>query len=188
MSAKRSRLAIATWRRSIAAAARVPSLETASDVGLDARGSGIEASTANVAESMTSIAPRRAAYNRSPSALTASAPGVPRRPAAPTGRRVARSIPSTRVPAATYPREPSGAAATARLRPPTGIRATTWFVATSVSVAAPSPVATSTTRAEAAAGASRATAIRAGRSLANRRIDPVTQGRPRRLRRRTGYW
>src|SRR4051794_9500462 len=119
---------------------------------------------------MTSIAPGRAAYTRSPSALTASALGAPASVAAPTGWRVVRSIATTRTPAATYPREPSGAAAVARVRPPSGIRAATWFVATSVSVAAPSPVATSTTRAEAAAGASRAAAGRAGRPVGNRRL------------------
>src|SRR3954466_10406006 len=121
---------------------------------------------------MTSIAPRRAAYRRRPSALTARAAGAPGRFAAPTGRSVARSKPMTRVPAAAYPREPSGAAAAARLTPPTGTRVTTRFVATSVSVAVPSPVATSTTRAQAAAGASRQTASRAGRIVANRRIEP----------------
>src|SRR3954451_10229273 len=68
---------IATCRRSIAAAARVPSLDTASEVGFDVRGSRIEASTENVAESMTSIAPGRAAYRRRPSALTANALGAP---------------------------------------------------------------------------------------------------------------
>src|SRR5829696_7467979 len=154
-SVKRSRLTMATWRRSITTAARVPSPDTASDVGRDVPGRRIDASTANVAASMTSSALGRAAYSRSPSALTASAAGTPGTTAAPTGSRVPRSNPTTRLPAATYPREPSGATATPRLRPPTGTRATTRFVATSVSVAVPWPVATSTTRADASAGTSR---------------------------------
>ena len=93
--------------------------------------------------------------------------------ALPTIARVARSIATTRLPAATKPREPSGAAAAARVRPPTGMRATTLFVVTSVSVAAPSPPATITTRAPAIAGRASRAAREASR---RRRMDSLNPG------------
>ena len=82
-------------------AARVPSLETASEVGFDVRGSWTEPRTANVAASMTSSA--AAARRVQPPAVGADGEraGRPARFAAPTGRRVVRSMPEHPLPAAT---------------------------------------------------------------------------------------
>ncbi len=103
--------------------------------------------------STSSTAPLRAAHTRVPSPLTASASGVPFIRMLPAPVRVARSMTETVRPAATYPRVPSGAAATARVLPGSATAPTTALVRVSTRTAFAVPVATITTRAWAAAGA-----------------------------------
>jgi hypothetical protein len=95
----------------------------------------MDPTTARVRTSMTSIASPRAAKRREPSPEIASETTVASRRAAAVNRALARSTAITRRPEATNAREPSGAIATARVRPRVSTRAVTRFVLTSTRVA-----------------------------------------------------
>ena len=87
--------------------------------------------------------------------------------------RAARSIATTLDPAATKAREPSGTTATARVRPGRPTCPATLFEPMSTSAAWGPPVATTTTRAWAAAGSRRSELVRAAARRARARQRPA---------------
>ncbi len=135
----------------------------------------------SVAVSMTSIAPRRAASRRVPSRVSASELIAPARSSAAGTARVVRSTIATRRPAATYARDPSGEAATARVGAPRFTRAMTLFDGTSVRTSSFVPVAMTIARASAAGAAASAAAAQArsvvsvARSMSVRQLGPAAE-------------